>query len=233
MQKWTLSKIKRALKNLNKKGWIKAKRIHNTGIGKTLEDELGVAENNIALPDFGIMELKSQRINTQSMITLFTKSPDGTTNKKIREKFVYQDKEFPNIKCLRQTIIGNKKNAKGFHCKVNRKAGKLFIKKDGARIGYYSLKFLEKKAIEKIGDGLILVLADTKKERSKELFRYKEAYLLQDIDPVKFIDYLKYDIRLGVYRTGSKAGSQHDHGSAFRLPKKSIYKLFKVKKRIL
>ena len=56
MQKRTIIHIKKALKELSEKGWIKSNRLHNTGIGKTLEDYLGITENNIALPDFGVME---------------------------------------------------------------------------------------------------------------------------------------------------------------------------------
>ncbi len=83
MQKWTLAQIQKILKKLSEKGWVRSNRPHDTGIGKTLEDYLGITENNIALPDFGIMELKSQRTNTPSMMTLFTKSPDGITNAEI------------------------------------------------------------------------------------------------------------------------------------------------------
>lgn len=228
-----LEELIRKLREIKEVGLIETHRAGDTGIGKTLEDLLGIPENNIALPDFGVMELKSQRINTQSMMTLFTKSPDGITNKEMRERFGYKDKEFPKIKCLRQTIIGDQRNAMGFHCKFSQKDGKMFIKKDGIKIGFYSLSFLEEKAIEKIGDGLILVLAETKKKGGREFFHYKKAYLLQDIDPIKFIKHLRYDIRLGVYRTGSKKGQAHDHGSAFRLPQKSISQLFRVRKKLL
>ncbi len=228
-----LQELRKKLKEIKREGFVETHRIGDTGIGKTLEDLLDITENNIPLPDFGKMELKSQRINTQSMMTLFTKSPDGVTNKEIRKNFGYKDREFPKIKCLRQTIVGDKRNAKGFHCKFSRKAGKMFIKKDGAKIGFYSLDFLEKKAIEKIGDGLILVLAETRKKKGREFFHYKKAYLLKDIDPIKFIKHLKYDIRLGIYRTGSKRGQPHDHGSAFRLPQKSIPQLFRVRKKLL
>jgi len=48
--------------DFTKKGWIKSERKHDTGIGQTLEHHLGMTENNISLPDFGKMELKSQRI---------------------------------------------------------------------------------------------------------------------------------------------------------------------------
>lgn len=53
-------------------GWVKSMRRGNTGIGYTLEELLGVPENNISAPDLGDIELKAHRINSTSMITLFT-----------------------------------------------------------------------------------------------------------------------------------------------------------------
>ena len=233
MQKRTLTQIKKGLKELSEKGWIKSNRKHNTGIGKTLEDYLGITENNIALPDFGVMELKSQRINTISMMTLFTKSPEGITNSEIRKRFGYPDSEFPKIKILHQTISDGKINGMGFQATIDEGQGKLLILKKGKLLGYYSLAFLKQKAIEKIGNGLILVRAETKNKSGHEYFHYKDAYILKEIDPTKFLAHSKYDIRLGVYHSGIKAGQPHDHGSAFRLTEKFLPLLFKIHKKIL
>lgn len=233
MQKRTLTQIKKALQELSEKGWIKSNRSHNTGIGKTLEDYLGITENNIAMPDFGVMELKSQRLNTLSMITLFTKSPEGITNAEIRKRFGYPDPEFPKIKILHQTIFDGKKNRMGFQATIDEKQGKLLILKNGKLLGHYSLLFLRQKAVEKIGNGLILVRAETKKIRGHEYFHYRDAHLLKEIDPTKFITHSKYDIRLGVYHSGKNTGKPHDHGSAFRLTEKALPLLFKIHKKIL
>lgn len=236
MRKWTLAQIKKALKELFKKGWIQSNRTHNTGIGKTLEDCLGIVENNIALPDFGVMELKSQRAGTPSMMTLFTKKPEGITNAEILRRFGYPDPEFPKHKILHQTISNGKKNSRGFHCKVDLKQGKLLILKNRTVLGHYKLDFLRQKAAEKIGNGLILVFAKCKKEKGCEYFHYTEAWLLMDIDPKQFLALSKYDIRLGVYRSGKNVGKPHDHGSAFRLTRlneKTFPLLFKTHKRIL
>src|ERR1043166_683159 len=225
--KRTLGQIKKALRTLSRKGWIKSNRSHNTGIGKTLEDELGIKENNIALPDFGVMELKSQRAGTSSMVTLFTIKPEGITNSEIRRRFGTPDPVYPKVKILHQTISDGKPNRRGFHTKVDLKKDKLlvFCKKQSA--GFYDLKFLKQKAIEKIGNGLILVQAETKKIRGKEYFHYKHAYVLKDIDPATFISHSKYDIRLGAYHSGKMAGKPHDHGSAFRIQEKALPVMFK------
>lgn len=236
MQTWTLAQIKKALGNLSGKGWVQSNRTHNTGIGKTLEDHLGITENNIALPDFGVMELKSQRSGTASMMTLFTKKPEGIKNSEILKKFGYPDPEYPEHRILHQTITNGKKNARGFHCKIDEKDGKLLILKNRTVLGYYELEFLRRKAAEKIGNGLILVFADSKKENGQEHFHYKEAWLLKDLDPKQFLALSKYDIRLGVYRSGRNAGKPHDHGSAFRLARlteKTFPFLFRTHERIL
>ncbi len=236
MQKQTLAQIIKALNILSEKGWVKSNRLHNTGIGKTLEDYLGITENNIALPDFGVLELKSQRAGTASMMTLFTKKPEGITNAEILKRFGYPDPEYPQHKILHQTITSGRKNGRGFRCTVDEKQGKLLILKHRTILGYYKLDFLRLKATEKIGNGLILVFADCKKENGQEYFHYKEAWLLKDIDPKQFLALSKYDIRLGVYRTGKNTGKPHDHGSAFRLTRlseKTFPLLFKTHKRIL
>jgi len=232
----TLPQIKKSLKELYKKGWVKSNRAHNTGVGKTLEDYLGLTENNIALPDFGVMELKSQRTGTISMMTLFTKKPEGITNAEILAKFGYPDPEYPEHKILHQTITNGKKNGRGFYCQIDEDQEKLLIMRHRKVLGYYTLEFLKQKAIEKIGDGLILVFADCRKINNQEYFHYKEAWILKGIDPVKFLELSKYDIRLGVYRSGKNIGRPHDHGSAFRLTRlseKTFPILFKTHRRIL
>ena len=57
------------------KGFVKTHRAHDTGIGKTIEDLLGIKENNLRLPDAGEIELKAKRIDSGSMLTVATKSP--------------------------------------------------------------------------------------------------------------------------------------------------------------
>lgn len=71
----TLEQVKDVLKS-NKGKWIKGTHQGNDGNqGNTLEALLGVAENNLQLPDLGQIELKSQKNETGSFITLFHKEP--------------------------------------------------------------------------------------------------------------------------------------------------------------
>ncbi|MDZ7343983.1 MAG: MvaI/BcnI family restriction endonuclease [candidate division KSB1 bacterium] len=68
----TLSEFINAFGALKAKNWVKSERRGPTGIGHTLEKLIGLPENNIASPDLGTIELKAHRINSNSMITLFT-----------------------------------------------------------------------------------------------------------------------------------------------------------------
>lgn len=67
-----LTEFKKAFTEVRKRGWVKSLRRGPTGIGHTLEQILGLEENNIAFPDLGLIELKSHRIGSSSLITLFT-----------------------------------------------------------------------------------------------------------------------------------------------------------------
>jgi hypothetical protein len=55
--------LRNKLQKVKKMGYVVSMRKGNTGIGYTLETLLGIAENNIKLPDLGTIELKSKRKN--------------------------------------------------------------------------------------------------------------------------------------------------------------------------
>lgn len=57
-------------------GWIKSLRPGNDGaVGNTLEDLLGIKENNLPIANCTDWELKAQRSSTSSLITLFHMDP--------------------------------------------------------------------------------------------------------------------------------------------------------------
>ena len=66
----TLKKLKAQLEKIKAMGFVETHRVHDTGIGKTLEDLLGIEENNLCLPDVGDVELKAKRIDSGSMLTV-------------------------------------------------------------------------------------------------------------------------------------------------------------------
>lgn len=68
----TLEAFKKRFSKIKAKGYIQSKRKGNTGVGYTLEQELKIEENNIALPDINGIEIKAHRDHSSSLVTLFT-----------------------------------------------------------------------------------------------------------------------------------------------------------------
>ena len=109
----TLKKLKAQLEKIKAMGFVETHRVHDTGIGKTLEDLLGIEENNLCLPDVGDVELKAKRIDSGSMLTVATKSPEPKgINKILFEKYKYLDKEGKYN--LHSTVYGSRNNPQAF-----------------------------------------------------------------------------------------------------------------------
>ena len=107
---YTLSDFVQEFRNICDMGWITTHRAGPTGIGKTLEDLLGIQENNIDGPDFGDYELKSCRLNSNSMLTIFTKTPQpqGAVNT-LRMTFGYSSDAYDNNeKVLHSTLSADR-----------------------------------------------------------------------------------------------------------------------------
>jgi len=67
------------LRRIRDMGWIKNNRPGNVGgVGNTLEDLLGIQENNLPIPNASEWELKCQRSSTSSLTTLFHCEPSPT-----------------------------------------------------------------------------------------------------------------------------------------------------------
>ena len=64
------------LNEIRDKGWIKNQRPNNYGgVGNTLEDLLGISENNFAIANSGEWKLKCHRGRSNSLTTLFHSEP--------------------------------------------------------------------------------------------------------------------------------------------------------------
>lgn len=226
--------------------WVESRRTHNTGIGKTFEDLVGVYENNNKLADYeDVLELKSQRELSQSLITLFTLAP--TSPKKvmthIRDTYGAVDGEFPNRKIIHSTIPHSKFNSYkglfGFKLELDKANKKLFLKiknlntdKEEEITIFWDLDEL-KKCVETKCDYIAYIKAKSKKEEDKELFHFDHATVLSGLTFNKFLELIKsdviiFDIRCGVYRSGKKKGQSHDHGPAFRIARRNLGKAFEI-----
>jgi len=105
----TLQQLRKKLKQIKKMNFVKTHRKGDTGIGKTLEDLLGIEENNIPLPDIGeVAELKSYRKEAKSMMTLFTLEPlpkGGDRDRLLLNGFGYSKRDNKRSKELHSSCV--------------------------------------------------------------------------------------------------------------------------------
>jgi hypothetical protein len=209
------------LKELKKSGYVKTHRAGDTGIGKTLEDLLGIEENNIPGPNGRLIELKSARKNAKSMLTLFTKSPlPKKVNSFLLQRYGYPSKRGNNRKELHTTV-----NAKSYNTLKGKVGFTINIKEDRVELvseskevlGYWDGQTLAMSFERKLPK-LLYVKADSRGSRANEEFWFNEAWLLTGFDFENFVKLLKegtilVDIRIGQYHDGRP----HDHGTGFRV----------------
>src|SRR3990170_271808 len=111
------------LKEIALRGWIpNARHGNHGGIGNTLEDLLGIEENNLPIPNAAEWELKSQRLNTTSLTTLFHIEPSpraiGFVPQLLLPMYGWEHKQAGKIYAsnemsFRQTIHGNSPSDRG------------------------------------------------------------------------------------------------------------------------
>ncbi len=220
-----------------------------------MEDLLGIAENNIAGPDFDVYELKSGRKDSPSMLTLFTKAPmPKGANKSLLEAFGYGQRKKQNLnqshvtdyvnaqvhehqlstreKELHVTIDSKSINSVGLKLEV--KGDRIYIANEKNVLAYYQESYLREAFEKKYGKKAIHVLASSKRENGKEFFWFNEAYLLEGFSFEKFAKLvsdgiIKLDLRLGHYPDGRP----HDHGTGFRVLPKFRHECFDKVVRII
>ena len=234
----TYSELVIGLKKIKELGFVKTHRAGNTGIGKTLEDLLGIEENNFAGPDGVLTELKSARKSAKSMLTLFTKSPlPKSANSMLLQKYGYPSKKGNGNKELHTTVnaisFNTLKGKIGF--KIGIKSDKIEIigQKKESDVPYWDKETLKERFETKYHQ-LLYVKADSRGKGENEEFHFNEAYLLHGFDFDNFIKLLSegtilVDIRMGQYQDGRP----HDHGTGFRVFPDKMDQCFSNRKRVI
>jgi hypothetical protein len=232
----TLSELKIKLKGIKALGFVKTHRKGDTGIGKTLEDLLGIKENNIPLPDIGeIAELKAYRKSALSMLTLFTLEPrpkGGDRDRVLLDNFGYSKRENGRSKELHSTLSCKRYNNQGLKLKVEK--DKVRVVGKGRRLNiYWDMEDLEKKFEAKL-PALVYTLADSKEIKGVEHFHFKEAYFLEGFDFEHFKSMVKKDAIVVDFRMYYRPnGSVRNHGTGFRVKIKQLYNCFEEKVNLI
>ncbi len=153
MNIYTKEKLIAKFKEIADLGWIENRRFGNHGgIGNTLEDLLGIEENNLPIPNAAEWELKAQKKNTSSLTTLFHSEPSPRAIKFVPSIFLpkygwkHQNAgiKYPKTEMsFRQTIHGQSYSDRGFIVIVDRKNEKVLISFDSKKVDERHSEWLE------------------------------------------------------------------------------------------
>lgn len=132
------------LKEISAMGFVPNARKGNAGgIGNTLEDLLGINENNLPIPNASEWELKSQRINTTSLTTLFHFDPSpramSLVSQMLLPKYGWKHQQAggkysKDEKSFRQTIGGLLPSDRGFMVNIDQEQKKVLISFDSSKV---------------------------------------------------------------------------------------------------
>lgn len=144
MKTYTKDSLIKSLHEIRDRGWIQSQRTGNDGaVGNTLEDLLGITENNLPIPNAAEWELKAQREGTTSLTTLFHMEPSPTACKFVPKillpnyGWAHQKAgiHYPSDeKSFRQTISSKVFSDRGFNVIVDRLQRKIVISFDASKI---------------------------------------------------------------------------------------------------
>lgn len=144
MRVFTKEEIIAELRDIRSRGWIENRRHGNDGgIGNTVEDLLGIEENNIPLPNAAEWELKTSRRTSTALTTLIHFEPSPRAMKIVPSillpQFGWKHKEaglkYPETeRSFRQTICGTSPTDRGFGIVINENEEKVEISFNASKV---------------------------------------------------------------------------------------------------
>ena len=157
IERYSKQELINKLQEIAEEGWIKGTRKGNCGsAGNTLENLLGIEENNLPIPNAAEWELKTHQSNSTALLTLLHKEPSpracNHVPKTLLPKYGWPHRDagskYPsNEMSFRQTISGLIYSDRGFKVVVNRDEKKVEITFNSNKIDEKHAQW--KKSVEK------------------------------------------------------------------------------------
>ncbi len=254
MKTYTKEELIEKLQEIKKSGWIENRRHGNQGgVGNTLEDLLGIEENNLPIPNASEWELKTQRAKQSSPTTLFHTEPSPRALRFVPQvllpKYGWPHHEagaryFDGEMSFRQTINGISRTDRGFGIIINRANRKVMVSFDKDYVSSRHSDWLE--SVERrVGIGeldpqpywgfddlshiagtKLLNCFYVKAEVKRE--DCKEFYHYNHISMLQKFSFDKFlnAIEKGIILIDFDARTGHNHGTKFRMRQDCISDLY-------
>jgi len=213
-------------REIKQQRWIPITRTGDGKFGNTLEDMLGLKENNLDRPDIEGHELKVQKSDTGSRMTLFSKESWVGKPKDYIDKFGWQHLKHKNSKTIQTSII-SKPNKRGFYNTTDEKYMYVYNTKDNTMVNKIAWKTLCDTFEKKIPK-MISVHGEDKIIDGKPHFWYTKAYLMSGSSAEKFRQLVENDVIVMEYKCYYKYNENRlrNRGTSFRINECHLHKLF-------
>ena len=219
----TVEEIAEKLSLIKRSGFIQSKRRGSTGVGHTLEQSLGLTENNFTVPDLGEVELKATRTGTNTPVTLFTLDRNAW---QISQKDVISTYGIP----IQDRInLYNTLSNEHFRQRLKIIASDVelsLIDDNDVIVAKWNFDAILDQFHQKVRH-LILVQAESRLIDNKEFFRFHKAtfhsgWLLRWHLPNLFNrNLLLLDLRMHL-----KNGRVRNHGTGFRISESNLHHVY-------
>ena len=249
------------LKEISAMGFVPSVRKGNHGgIGNTLEDLLGIKENNLPIPNAAEWELKAQRLNSASLTTLFHIEPSPRAVRFVPQILLplygwpHQEdgKKYPKGEMsFRQTIHGNSRSDRGFKVVIDRKERKILISFDSKSVDIKHKSWL-KQVKKRIGLGELnpqpywgfndlehkagtKLLNTFYVQAEVEAKRKKEYYHYTKVMMLQKFNFEKFlkALEEGNILVDFDARTGHNHGTKFRMKQNCLPSLYEKSTKII
>lgn len=233
-----IDELKARLEDLRDAGFIPTMRAGSTGVGYTLEQRLGLGENNLPIPDIGgRVEVKATRRSTSSLISLFTfnRSVWQLPPVQVITEFGYIDNQ--GRPALKSTVSASAQNTQGLILTLtNGPEMSVSLRHQPTRrvLATWSIYNLVGKFVTKF-ERLLMVKADVRRQSNgREEFHYVGAELVSDPGPQEFHDALRsgtvlIDVRMHI----NQHGGVRNRGTAIRIRERDLPTLFSKRLRLI
>ena len=240
-----LIKLKKEFSRIKEMGWIKSCKNDFGGIGITFEKLLGIQTNELEIPDFGEIELKTKTDCSDEYITLFNCVPTGPHYhevERLKDEFGYYDSKYKQYKVLNTFSYSGRltKTISKYYMSlyVDKGAEKIFLciynakKEVIEKQVYWDFDILKEKLYRKLK---YIAVVNAKKRYlngNKHFHYYKmQIYKLKDFN--SFIESIakgkiRVSFKIGIYTSGLKFGKIHDRGTGFAININDIESLFDI-----
>jgi hypothetical protein len=251
---WTKDEIIQILRSIKEMGWVKNRRIGNHGgVGNTLEDLMGITENNFAIANAGEWELKCHSAQSTSLLTLFHSEPSPRNARLVPQlllpsygwKHDSAGNKYPETEMsFRQTINAVTHSDRGFKVTIDETENRFLVEFNNLMVSDKHSEWLQTVS-ERVGlSGLdpqpywgfsdIEHLAGTKllncfyltaqrKKLGSDLFFNYDNIML--LSSFSFSSMLD-QMKLGNIYIDFDARTGHNHGTKFRIKQASFKKLY-------